>query len=203
MSKALTDAEIITTAHEHGIEPAALKAVIAVESGGTGYLPDGRVKILFEGHILWKRLQTRGISPQALAKAKPSLCFPSWTRAFYRGGAREWERVQGVLDWASENAPTQFESYKRAAYESCSWGLFQLMGFHYAAAGYPDVYALKHALEVSEAEHLAAILRWMGGNGLLAKLQDKDWVGFTRGYNGLGQVPVYSARLAQAYRKAK
>lgn len=202
MSLRLTPAEITDAAFGSSIERAALVAVIEVESGGSGFLADGRPKILFEGHYLWKRLKTRGINPARIAAAKPSLCFPSWTRRWYRGGAAEWTRVQDVLAWASINAPTQFESYKKAAYESCSWGLFQLMGANYEAAGFESVYKFAKAHRESEARQLEAILVWMRGNGLLAKLRAKDWAGFARGYNGPGQVPVYSARLRREYEAA-
>lgn len=199
MAARLTAAEITAAASANSIERCALVAVIAVESGGTGFLVDGRPKILFEGHYLWKRLKARGINPARIAAARPSLCFPSWTRRWYRGGSAEWGRVQAVLDWASANAPDQFESYKKAAYESCSWGLFQLMGANYEAAGFESVYQFAEAHRESEARQLQAILTWMSGNGLLAKLRNKDWIGFTRGYNGPGQVVVYSAKLRREY----
>jgi hypothetical protein len=198
----LTAADLAAAATEHRVEVAALRALIAVESGGRGFLPNGWLKILFERHILWKRLRLRGLDPGPLAAARPDLCGVRWDRRHYRGGAAEWDRVAGVLAWAGRNTPEQWESYKKAAYESCSWGLFQLMGFHYASVGFPDVYAFKHALETGEAEHLRAILAWMEGNGLLAVLRAKDWRRLARGYNGDGQVERYSALLAEAYARA-
>lgn len=176
-----------------------LRAVIAVESGGTGFLPDGRPRILLEGHLLWRRLRVRGISPVGLARQHPTLCFPSWTRRWYRGGTGEWERLERVIRFGA--GQPEWEGYKKAGLESCSWGLFQLLGMNYAAAGFRNVYELKHAHEAGEPEQLAAILRWMGTNGLLGALRRKDWIRFTRGYNGPGQVPLYSARLAAAYRR--
>lgn len=202
MPDRLTQSEITAAAVANSIERAALIAVIEVESGGSGFLADGRPKILLEGHYLWKQLKARGIDPKRIAASKPSLCFPSWTRKWYRCGAAEWARVQQVLDWASANAPTQFESYKKAAYESCSWGLFQLMGANYEAAGFDNVYQFAEAHRASEAKQLEAILTWMRGNGLLAKLRAKDWSGFARGYNGPGQVAVYSAKLRREYEEA-
>ena len=48
-------------------EAAALKAVQKVETGGKGgFLPSGRPTILFEGHIFWQQLRTRGIDPQGV-----------------------------------------------------------------------------------------------------------------------------------------
>lgn len=203
MPPRLTEAEIVAAATAAKVEPAALRAVISVESGGSGFLPDGRLKILLEGHLLWRRLQSRGIDPTPLHRNRPDLCFPRWTRRHYRGGVGEWNRVQDVLDWASAHAPERFESYKKAAYEACSWGLFQLLGMNHAAAGYANVYALKHDFETGEAAQLRAILRWMEQTGILPFLQRKQWPQFVRRYNGPGQVPLYSARLLATYWKAR
>lgn len=201
-ARLLTAATIKGAARTFNVAASALRAICVVESGGTGYLPDGRLKILLEGHKLWKALKLRDISPLRLAAAVPSCCFPSWTTRWYKGGAGEWERVARVLAWASKNDAARFESYKKAVYESCSWGMFQLMGGNYHAAGFPDVYALKHALEQSEAAQLNAILLWMDHEGLLRKLRAGDLRGFVRGYNGAGQVSVYFARLTRAMRRA-
>ncbi len=204
--KKLTRQQIVDAAVANGLEPAALRAVIAVESGGSGYIADGRVKILFERHVLWKRLHTRGIDPRPLAEALPGLCGSRWDPTTYpygKSGANQYTRIQHVLDWASANDPAHWESYKKAAYEACSWGLFQMMGYHYQACGYANVYTLKHAFEESEANQLAAILTWMGGNGLLTKLEQKQWRAFVRGYNGSGQVDHYTEKLLAAYERAK
>lgn len=53
--------------------------------------------------------------------------------------------------------------------------------------------------DYSERQHLRAIVRWMHGNGLLTRLRAKDWRGFTRGYNGPGQVDRYAGLLETAY----
>jgi hypothetical protein len=201
--KRLTREEIARAAARCGVDPAALRAVCAVESGGSGFLPNGWLKVLFERHWLWRRLRERGIDPEPLGRDRPDLCGSRWEVRWYRGGLREWDRISAVITWASRNDPARWESYKKAAYESCSWGLFQQMGFHYRAAGHPDVYAMKRAFEQGEAAHLEAILRWMAGNGLLEALRQRDWTRFARGYNGSGQVALYSLRLRLAYVRAQ
>lgn len=203
MSKRLTPEQIYRAAISHGLEPAALRAVIAVESGGSGFLPDGRCKVLFERHHMWKRLQARGLDPGPLAAARPDLCGTSWKPKLWPYGsqAKQWDRIAAVIRFG--DSVDRQESYAKAAYEATSWGLFQLMGFNYEAAGFPNVLAFKQAHEESEAQQLAAILRWMGGNGLLGRLAKRDWIRFTAAYNGPGQVPVYSARLMAAYARER
>jgi peptidoglycan hydrolase-like protein with peptidoglycan-binding domain len=51
--KRLADRDILAVANDLGVEVAAIKAVYVIESRGKGFLPDGRPKILFEGHIFW------------------------------------------------------------------------------------------------------------------------------------------------------
>lgn len=201
-SKTLTPEQIDAAARLHDLEPALLKAVIDVESGGRGYLADGRLKILFEGHWLWKMLKEKGIKPEEIAKAHPDLCYEKWTKAHYKGGAREWDRIAKVLEFGSATGkPGVFQQYKKAAYESCSWGMFQIMGFHWKGLGYDGVYEFKADLEKSEANQLSIILDWMTNNGLIKALRLKNWEGFVRGYNGSGQIPEYTKKLKAAYLK--
>lgn len=205
MGKKLTAQDLVTAASEHNLETAALIAVFEVESGGSGYLPDGRVKILFERHILYRRLVARDMNPRPLAAALPGLCGSTWNPRQYPYGsqASQWDRVQRVIEWGSQHDPEHWESYKKAALEACSYGLFQIMGYHYDVCGFPDVYAFKHAMEESEQRQLAAMLSFIASNGLLRKLQKKDWRGFVRGYNGNGAVETYTTKLLTAYQRAR
>ena len=55
--------EIVAAAKRLQIEPCALQAVCTVESSGQGFLPSGKPKILFEGHIFWRELAKRRYQP--------------------------------------------------------------------------------------------------------------------------------------------
>ena len=204
MPMLLTYPMIKEAAREYNLEPAALRAIIAVESGGSGFLPDGRLKILYERHAMWQRLKSRDIDPNLLAKAHPLLCGSRWDpkRHPYGSQAGQYDKLLTIITWAQQHHTERWESYKKAAYEACSWGLFQVMGYHYAACGYSDIYTLKHTFEESEEHHLRAILRWMSGNGLITHLRAKNWERFARGYNGAGQVGHYANKLRQAYMAA-
>lgn len=187
----LVKQDIKDAATRLGVEPAALAAVTVVESGGRGFLSDGRPKMLFEGHIFYRQLRKRGIDPAPVAKAHPTICYPTWTREFYLGGAKEYSRYETAKAINVE-----------AAIESASWGLFQLLGLNYRGAGFktPQEFLLAH--KQGERQHLDAICRWMKQNGLADRLAEKNWETFARGYNGSGQVELYSTRLRQAYEKA-
>ena len=205
MSWHLVPEQIVEVAQKNRIEPALLQALIDVESSGSGFLPDGQVKILYERHILWRRLQIpgRNIDPRPLTRAYPNLCGRFWKPKQYPYGpsSSQWDKVNFVTAWAQKYDPGRWESYKKATYESCSWGLFQVMGFHYEAAGFDTVYDFKHANEESEQRQLEIALRWMDHNGLVELLRKKDWTAFVRRYNGSGQVEAYRSKLIAAYQR--
>lgn len=200
--KRLTPAQIREAAESHGIDPAALKAVLAVEAGGSGYLPDGTIKVRLERHWVYKRLKSRGINPLAFTVAHPDLCHRTWKVI---GGTNEqWGRIREALGYASSlGDPELFEKYKHSIYEATSWGLPQLMGFHWQGLGFKSVYEFKHYMEASEANQLELMLRWMKKNGLLTRLQKKDWYGFAKGYNGPAKAKDYAAKLFNAYQDAR
>ncbi len=64
--KFLAEKDLIDLAKELKVEVAAVKAVYEVESSGRGFLTSGKPKILFEGHIFWKRLKKHGLNPSEL-----------------------------------------------------------------------------------------------------------------------------------------
>ena len=53
--KFLADKDLIDLAKELKVEVTTVKAVYEVESSGRGFLTSGKQKILFEGHVFWKK----------------------------------------------------------------------------------------------------------------------------------------------------
>lgn len=187
-NKVLTNNEIIAIAKDKNIDPAALLAVTAVESGKSGFLPDGRPKILFEGHKFWKNLkdfQNRGIidfGPEKFAANYPEILYPSWTKKYYVGGAGEYTRLDKAI-----------LIHRDSALMSASWGKFQILGENYKIAGFDSVEKFVEAHKLSEKEHFESFLNFIvntkrDGKSLLEYLNEKNWQKFARGYNG----PAYS-----------
>jgi len=190
---ALSSSDIRKAAESIGVEPCAVKAVVDTESAGSGFLPDGRVKILFEGHVFWKELQKRGIDPAPLAAKYPNIVYPKWDRSQYKSGAAEWARLNSAITLN-----------KDAALCSISCGLFQLMGFNYKSCGFDTVQAFFDAQQESEARQLSSFCAFMRSEGLILFLAGKDWVGFARRYNGPGYAEnQYDAKLKRAYERCK
>lgn len=192
--KTLTNEQIKDLANKHGIEYASLKAVVEVEASGKGFIDDVP-KILYEPHIMYRLLTKKNYITirNNLMKAHPNLCYPRW--GTYKYGAESIQHRR--LEIAS-----QFN--RDTALESCSWGLGQVMGFHWKSLGYESLQDFINDMYESESKQLEAMIRFIKVNGLLLALKDKDWVKFARGYNGSGYAKnKYHIKLANAYAKYK
>ena len=192
--KTLTNEQIKDLANKHGIEYAGLKAVVEVEASGKGFIGDVP-KILYEPHSMHRLLTKKNYITirNNLMKAHPNLCYPRW--GTYKYGAESIQHSR--LEIAS-----QFN--RDTALESCSWGLGQVMGFHWKSLGYESLQAFINDMYESEAKQLEAMIRFIRVNGLLLALKNKDWVKFARGYNGSGYAKnKYHIKLANAYAKYK
>ena len=175
-----------------GIEVAVVKAVQAVETGGHGgFVAPGRPMILFEGHIFWRELKKRGLDPDRYVAGNENILYPKWEKGHYYGGMKEYERLEKAR-----------EIHKEAADASTSWGMFQVMGFNYAMCGYGSVEEMVKDMCVGEDKQLEAFARFVKLAKLQSYLEQKDWVGFARRYNGPGYAQnQYDKKLEEAYRK--
>lgn len=171
-----------------GIDPAAVWAVAQVESGGKGgFLPDKRPRILFEAHI-FSRLTGRRFD-----SSHPTLSRPRWDRKLYRGGAREYERLEAAKELDED-----------AALQSCSWGKFQILGTNHGICGYPTIHAFVEAMRRSEEEHLDAFMNFVRYRRLDDELREHRWADFAFGYNGTRfKENRYDTKLELAYQAAK
>lgn len=182
-------------ARELMVEPALLRAVHVVECGsGSGFLPSGRPKILFEAHQFYKQLRNNFGNEYAekIRATNPNICAPNWDRTKYFGGEGEWDRL--IL------ARTIHED---CANKATSWGLGQIMGFNYQLAGCETINEFVALNLKSTPDQMRLFSNFLRNSGLLAKLKAKDWAGFAKGYNGPGYTQNrYDQKLEQAYYKA-
>lgn len=181
----LTEGDINAEAHKLGVEPAAIWAVCEVESAGSGFLTDGRPKILFEAHYF------HTLTGGRFDRSYPNISSPVWDRSLYgHSGAHQYDRLEIAI---SLN--------RTAGLESASWGRFQIMGANYEAAGHPDIESFVQAMMASEANHLLAFGAFCQHNGIVRYLISHDWAHFALRYNGSGQVSYYAQKLADAYQR--
>jgi murein L,D-transpeptidase YcbB/YkuD len=182
-------AEIEPVASRLRVEAAALAAVVHVESGlRTHAIVDGRPEplIRFEGHYFDRRL-----SGEKRAEARAAgLASPD-------AGAIENPTTQ-VARWRLLARAETID--RRAARESTSWGMGQVMGAHWAWLGYADVDALVAEARSGVTGQLRLMARYIEKAGLAEALGSRDWVAFARGYNGpLFRRNGYDRKLARAY----
>ena len=180
----LTEDDYKEAAELLNCEVAAIKAVAEVESGGEGFLPDGRPKILFERH------QFRKFTNGEFDATHPGISNKK-ARGYGPAGAHQWDRFNEA---AALN--------RTAAIKAASWGKFQVMGFNFAHSGFDTLEDFHAAMLKNEAEHLKACCRFITINKLDRALRNHDWVTFARGYNGEGfRENKYDEKLAAAFRK--
>ena len=190
-NKSTTDTQIRVQALALGIEPAALKAVLEVETRGSGFNSDGTPIILYERYKFYSGLQAiNWITKSKEWYAKyPDLCNPK------PGGYGKESEQHPKLKRAAE-------LNRDVALESCSWGLGQVMGYHWKSLGYESLQAFVNAMYKDEASQLDAVCRFINKNGLIGALKRKDWASFAKGYNGKNYaINKYDTTLATAYAK--
>lgn len=182
-------------AEQLGVPVACVKAVYQVESRGAGFLSDGRPVILFERHIMYRRLKAAGYRSESLGRLvanHPNLV--SEQTGGYSGGETEHYRLNQAC-----------EIDRDSALESASWGLFQIMGFHWKALKYQSAAHFAEMMSESEGAQLDAFVRFILADAkLLDALKNLDWNGFARRYNGPGyKKNSYHTKLAAVYAAAQ
>ena len=190
-NKRITDTQIRVQATALGIEPAALKAVLEVETRGSGFNNDGTPIILYERHKFYSGLRAINwiTKSNEWSKAYPDLCNPK-----PGGYGKESEQHSKLERAAKLNC--------EVALESCSWGPGQVMGYHWKSLGYASIQDFVNAMYKDEASQLDAVCRFIEVNGLIGALKRKDWAAFARGYNGKNYaINKYDTKLANSYAK--
>lgn len=181
----ITQQDFISAAEALKCEVAAVKAVAEVEARGSGFLGDGRPKILFEAH---KFSRYTGHLHDSLF---PHISSPEWKKGLYLGGVKEYDRLHDAM-----------KLDPRAAIMSASWGAFQIMGFNHAATGFATPEEFVAAMYKGEGEHLRAFIAFVRSRKLGGHIQEKNWAAFAKAYNGDAyRENNYDAKLAKAYAK--
>jgi len=189
-ARQLARADLQRAAATLDVPLAAVQAVTEVESRGNGFLEDGRPVILFERHVFYARLaERRGrATAELLARDYPNLV--NAQPGGYGNGTSEWQRL--TLARQLDEA---------LALESASWGLFQIMGYHWQRLGYADIQDFVARMTSGAAAQLEAFVRFLGTQpALLQALRTGKWADFARGYNGPGYARnLYDVKLARAF----
>ena len=154
-----------------------------METRGCGFLADRRPLILFERHY-FSRLTKRKFDAQA-----PDISNKQW--GGYGGGGRGYDRLGRAV-----------KLDRAAALRSASWGLGQVMGENFKAAGFPDVEPMVAAFVESENAPVEGMARSIASIGADTHLRAHNWPAFTAAYNGPAYAQnSYDERLRAAHQK--
>jgi hypothetical protein len=178
-----------------GIDKAVAVAVIAVESGGSGMGPDGRMIIRFENHLFWTFWGKA--NPAAYNQFFVFDQNTSWKGHQYRTQPNgPWLDVHQNQnsEWAAFNFASTIEA--GAAKKSISMGLVQIMGFNNRAIGYASPDAMFAAFAADEKYQLLGFFNFVKNDQRqINALRNRDFAGFARIYNGPGQPDFYGGLI--------
>ena len=184
-------AEITAVAADMNLEPAALLAIAEVESAGKAFaVVEGRNEplIRFEGHYFDRRLSADN------RKAARAAGLSSPTAGSISNPTTQLAR------WGLDARAAAID--RKAAHESVSWGLGQVMGAHWAWLGYADVAALVAEARSGVGGQARLMARYIDKAGLGQSIRKRDWAAFARGYNGPAFARNgYDRKIAAAYKR--
>lgn len=164
---------VYAIALEKKIDPATLLAIAEIESGGrTSYLVKGvpEPAIRFEGHYFDRRL-TGSAQKQA---RNEGLASP------LAGKIRN--PSQQAARWALLDRACRIN--RKAALESTSWGLGQVMGAHWQWLGLSSIDDLVGLARRSVAGQIMLMTHFIIRADLVQSLHNRQWQHFAKRYNG-------------------
>lgn len=171
-TKHLSDQDKIELAARFGIEYFALCAILKIESAGSGFSNNGKIKIQFEPYHFKKYTGIRIANGVENQKAE--------YKAYFKA----------------------VDIDEQSAMLSTSWGLGQIMGFNHKRAKYTTVQEMVSTFNSSEYYQLEGMLNFIkSGKKLYTALKEKDWATFAYYYNGKYYKKWnYDIKLEDAYK---
>lgn len=192
MKNALLETDFQEAARRLGVSVSAVKAVATVESNGGGFFPDGRVKVQYEPHVMYRQLA----SNFNRARADKELVAHPDLVAKKAGSYQSLDKEDKDMNLAAQLID------RTSALESASWGAFQIMGYHWKVLHYQTLQGFIND-QYTAAGQLQTFVRFIQADPRLLKaLRAKDWATFARIYNGPGYAAnKYDTKLADAYKQ--
>lgn len=192
MTQSLTLQDFQNAANSLGVTVAHIKAVTEVESAGGGFLADGRVKVQYEPHVMYRQLITNLGKAKADAALRQYPDLVSLKPGSYQSLDKEDKDMGRAVKLIDRNS----------ALESASWGLFQIMGYHWKTCAYATLQEFINAQQTS-AGQLDTFVRFIKADARLFKaLKSNDWATFARIYNGPNYAANnYDRKLSAAFTK--
>lgn len=193
---ALTEKQFQDAASKLGVTTAHIKAFVAVEASGNGFLQDGRPKILFERHVFYRLLKSKRGEAFAneISANNSDICSPS-TGGYATGPNSD---ARGVAEHKRLARATAID--RECGLQAASWGAGQVMGENWKRCGYVSLQAFVNAA-YKEQGQLDMIVGYLKSDPKIIKaMLDKDWDKVAELYNGRNYAANnYHVKLADAY----
>ena len=183
----LTDRDFVKVAKELGVEVAAIKAVVLIETGNQmkGFCAPGIPVVNFD-KTMYNRYKSK-------VKSK--------------GGAKGEKVPSGITGHALREWTQLINARKvnpQAANMGTFWGMFQIGGFNYKSCGCETIDEFVEQMAESEFRQLELFATFIKKGGMLQDLKKKNWAGFARKFNGPSYAKRgYHTKMAEAYKKLK
>lgn len=191
--------QTIAVAATRKVEPAALLAVVEVESAGKSLEIDGKTPcLLFERHVFYRELKKAGKSSQLALAVSRGLANEHWQPSTqYKDQGKSSSRL------ALFQAAAAID--RECAIRSCSWGVGQTMGFLAEELKFRNAQQMfDYMVSGGVPAQVECMIREIERKRLIPKLNGHDWAGFAYVYNGASYKKMnYDAKMAAAYLKWK
>lgn len=162
---ALANSKIREIAESSGLSFAELRTFLEVESGGVGFI-NNKIVIQFE--------------PAWFKKKAPFAPSGLWSINKIENQANEYKAFSDA-----------FRKDPNAAMESTSWGMGQIMGFHYKRLGYKRVGDMVDDFKKGEYQQVQGVAKFIETDTALFKaIKAKDWHLVAVKYNGAGYLDL-------------
>lgn len=189
---ALTEKDYEDVANDLGVEVAAIKAIVEIETGKAyrGFNPDSTVVVNFNYNVFCTMASRRKINLGAYRQSHPMVFAAKDSCNTSR------QNVQHALLRQAMSIDTV------AAVEATFWGMFQIGGFNWKRCGADSPAHFVELMSRNERDQLELFANFIRNSGLLPHLRSKNWIAFARGYNGPSfEKNSYHSRLLKAYKK--
>lgn len=180
----LTEEDYADAAEKLGIEIAAIKAVVDIETGRThcGFSSPRTPIIDFDTKVFNSFCRRRGISTSNFT-----------THVATPGTQQQKEHIRLKRACLIDSV---------TAKEATMWGMFQIAGFNWKRCGAESLNDFVEKMCYSERTQLELFTNFLLNTDLVKYLRTKNWSGFAYRYNGPKYARLgYHTRLARAYNK--
>lgn len=197
-SKKISNKDIIEVALSYNTDFANVNTVYLTESSGSGFGPDGKLKIQFEPSVFSDYCDKLGIEHTCEIIGKNSRGLKTY-RLTFPGGIVITNGVEGQdAEWKAFRQAR--EIHVSAAQLSTSWGMGQVMGFNHRIAGFKSVQEMIDTFFKHEKYQLIGMMEFIKSKKILDDLQNRNWRVFAYYYNGEGyEAQGYHIELEKNY----